>query len=190
MAFNRPMSAEVMSHYVAEDRASVSRLSIGYTTLIGANVVAGLQFETGGYRSPGVIGQPAQDGRDSASAVVRIEQGPSYTLAARIGYLPNPQTQFYALAGYSRIATSAEVTMMRDGVSVRAASNDFTIEGTTFGLGVETRIGQGNSVGIEVRNTGFRSRGLLRGTAAENTPSDAVLDSDNQSILLTFTHRF
>jgi outer membrane immunogenic protein len=77
-----------------------------------------------------------------------------YTLSVRGGFLVNPDTQFYGLVGYSRGTFDGALSLDFGGFS-ESGDYSFELNGLTFGGGIETRVTDAVSVGIEYRMTNF-----------------------------------
>lgn len=77
-----------------------------------------------------------------------------YTLSLRGGFLVNPDTQLYGLVGYTRGTFDGDLSVAFDGFS-DSGDYSFELNGLSFGGGVETRVTDAVSVGIEYRMTNF-----------------------------------
>jgi len=78
------------------------------------------------------------------------------TIGGRVGMLANENTQFYGMLGWSRASYGETHNYNGGGVFAglaSTASGSYEVDGATIGIGMETRIGERTSVGVEYRYT-------------------------------------
>lgn len=90
------------------------------------------------------------------------------TIGGRVGFLTNENTQFYGLLGWSRATFNESHAYDGGGVLTglaSTASSNYDANGATIGIGMETRIGDRTSLGVEYRYTDLDNHEIFNSTA-------------------------
>ena len=102
------------------------------------------------------------DGYETVNTETELDMEWMWTIGARLGFLPTPDTLVYALAGYSQASfDDADVSM--DGFDPFKTSLD-TFKGWTVGAGMETRLDHNWGLKLEYRFTQLQDEDLFSAT--------------------------
>lgn len=89
------------------------------------------------------------------------------TIGGRFGVLANENTQFYGMLGWSRASYGETRNYNGGGVFpgvASAGSGSYEVDGATIGIGMETRLGERTSLGVEYRYTDLADQTLFDST--------------------------
>jgi outer membrane immunogenic protein len=99
------------------------------------------------------------DGYETVSGETELDMEWMWTIGARLGFLPTPDTLVYGLAGYSQVSfDDADVAL--DGFDPFTTSLD-TFKGWTVGAGMETRLNHNWGLKLEYRFTQLQDEELF-----------------------------
>jgi len=99
------------------------------------------------------------DGYETVNGETELDMEWMWTVGARLGFLPTPDTLVYALAGYSQVSfDDADVAL--DGFDPFTTSLD-TFKGWTVGAGMETRLSHNWGLKLEYRFTQLQDEELF-----------------------------
>ncbi|AHM05884.1 outer membrane protein-like type [Roseibacterium elongatum DSM 19469] len=129
-------------------------------------------------------------GTGSADFDYELSPSEMYSLTLRGGYLVNPDTQVYALVGYTHGTFTGEADLtVRDagGTTIINESGDYSFDlaGMSFGGGIETRLSDNISLGLEYRYTAFEDYDFI------DAPGLNVgFETDVQTARMVVNYRF
>lgn len=112
-----------------------------------------------------------------------------YTIAGRLGYLPTPDTQVYGLLGYTRADYVADLSLAITPGPTFTDSYSFDMDGVTVGVGIETRVTETMSIGLEYRYTDLGRFSFIDdtfGPLAVEAGFDAVIQTVRASVNFHF----
>ncbi len=162
---------------------------VGYNFMVSPMMVAGVQLDgtiTGISNDTSIVlGAPPVLG---ASYTLRPRT--MITLAGRAGFLPSPDTLLYGLLGYTRGSFRGQLDVSAPPLGT-VSQYDFSLNGATVGIGIETRVGRNATVGLEYRYTHFRRYSFYNGPAF--TPTDNLevgFNTDVQTIRASYNIHF
>ena len=143
------------------------------------SVFAGADYQFTDRALVGVMGDLSWAGLQSTTtaaagnsgATVNARQNMSWSVLARLGFLPTPSTLLYAAGGYTGTTFTTTVSAAAGG-AFASLSQDNALSGWTIGPGVEIRITDGWSTRVEYRYTQF---GQVSANGATFQPSDQTV---------------
>jgi outer membrane immunogenic protein len=133
----------------------IGAAQIGYNFVLSDRVVLGVQADTTMSR---IVNRTSID---YLGLGFDYTLGPRtmHTIAGRLGYLTTPDTMVYGLLGATRGNFRGRGTLSFDGPtpsdSVDVFSYDFRLNGMSVGMGMETRLTERVTLGLEYRYTRF-----------------------------------
>jgi outer membrane immunogenic protein len=163
-AVNHELSARYFDFDGVSSTGVVGTVEVGYDRQFG-NIVAGVFFNYD-------FGDNVSTDLTLGPITAALKQTDSWTAGGRLGYLVNPSTLAYALAGYTESTFE---------LSVLGQSADETLSGWTVGGGLETKLGGNWTLKGEYRFTEFDTLSLGR---------SLDLDTSVQSGRLVLSYKF
>lgn len=149
------------NHFNASAGGASASADGGGQSLLGSVFVGG-DYQFADRALVGVMGDLTWAGLQStattsagnAVATVASRENMSWSVLARLGFLPTPSTLLYAAGGYTGATFTTTATAAAGGTSA-FFSQDNALSGWTVGPGVEVRIADGWSTRVEYRYTQF-----------------------------------
>ncbi|MCC5993113.1 MAG: porin family protein [Rhodobacteraceae bacterium] len=135
-------------------RGGLGSLQAGYNFMLSDNMVAGIQLDGTFSAINNTTGLNLMLGPNEIDFEYRIAPRTMYTIAGRLGYLTNPDTMVYGLLGYTRANFRGSWDLLAtDGVDTFTAdgSYSFALNGAAIGMGIETRLSNNMTLGLEYR---------------------------------------
>jgi outer membrane immunogenic protein len=147
---------------------AIASLETGYDFQINDKFVVGIMgdythsgIETTGrifgdvcYELPGPDSCDIAVVDDTPEIAYSLTVADSWSVMGRAGYLTNPKTLIYGLAGYTHTTMEADITLSSIPTgSVELASYTYDRDGITVGAGIETKLTEKLSAKLEYRNT-------------------------------------
>ena len=148
--------------------ASTSITGAGQSLL--GSVFAGADYQFAPQALVGLMGDFTWAGLQStaslsasgANASISAQANRTWSVMARVGYLPTPATLLYAAGGYAGQNITSTAAAFVGGTSA-FASQDNTFHGWTVGPGVETVVTGGWTTRLEYRYSQFQQQQILSG---------------------------
>lgn len=154
------------SHDLGE-HGGLASLQIGYMFAMSERTYVGATFDYTIFDVSANSHNQYLVGGNQVTVDQEISPESMMTIGGRVGVLANENTQFYGMLGWSRASFDESYnyngSVVFPGVS-RAGSSSYDVDGATIGFGMETRLGERTSVGVEYRYTDLDDQTLFRST--------------------------
>lgn len=167
----------------------------GYGFRISPTLIGGIQIDaslsditndTYLYVAGGAIGA----GSPEIEATYELRPRTMYGVSARLGFLPTPDTQVYGLVGYGRASFRGSLELTLDGTPAASGAYDFDRNGLVLGVGIETRIGESTSLGLEYRYADYGRHSFVDTAIGPGTMAEFGFDTTVQSVRMVLNYRF
>ncbi|MCB1404883.1 MAG: outer membrane beta-barrel protein [Rhodobacteraceae bacterium] len=123
----------------------------GYNFQLSSRWVAGVQLDATVTNIANDTSLSVAIGANTLNASYDLTVRSMYTLGGRIGYLTSPDTLVYGLLGVSRGNFEGSYAADINGTPLVNGSYDFSLNGAAVGVGVETRLSDRTTLGLEYR---------------------------------------
>lgn len=149
------------------EHGGLASVQIGYSFALSERTYVGAVFD---YTAFGVSSESHNQylvGGQQVTVDQEISPESMMTIGGRFGVLANENTQFYGMLGWSRANYSESHTYNGGGVFPSlssAGTSDYEVDGATIGVGMETRLGDRTSVGVEYRYTDLDDQTIFSST--------------------------
>ncbi|WP_306045671.1 outer membrane protein [Nioella sp. MMSF_3534] len=143
------------SHDLGE-HGGLASIQIGYTFAMSERTYVGATFDYTIFDVNANSHMQYLVGGQQVTIDQEITPESMMTIGGRVGVLANENTQFYGMLGWSRASFGESHNYNGGGVLTglaSTASGSYEVDGATIGIGMETRLGDRTSLGVEYRYT-------------------------------------
>jgi len=154
------------SHDLGE-HGGLASLQVGYMVAMSERTYVGATFDYTIFDVTSTSHTQYLVGGQQVTVDQDISPESMMTIGGRVGVLANDNTQFYGMLGWSRASYGETHNYNGGGVFAglaSTASGSYEVDGATIGLGMETRLGERTSLGVEYRYTDLDDQTIFRST--------------------------
>jgi len=153
------------------------------------SVFGGFDYQIAPQAVVGILGDVSFSNPQSITALsagavgasVSASSNTSWSVLARVGYLPTQSTLLYAAAGYTGEQVTTTANAFVGGANATISESD-VVNGWTVGPGIETALGSGWSTKLEYRYSQYETKSLFGG--------GATIQPSTQTIRAGLSYRF
>lgn len=154
------------SHDLGE-HGGLASIQIGYTFAMSERTYVGATFDYTIFDVNANSHTQYLVGGNQVTVDQEISPESMMTIGGRVGMLANENTQFYGMLGWSRASFGETRNYNGGGVFAGLASagtGSYEVDGATIGVGMETRLGDRTSLGVEYRYTDLEDQTIYSST--------------------------
>jgi outer membrane immunogenic protein len=165
-------------------------VQLGYNFMLSDRVVLGVQADATMSRILNRANLSITDPENTLSIDWSLGPRTMYTIAGRLGYLTTPDTMVYGLLGATRGNFRGRLSASFNGETVPLANYDFNLNGMAIGMGIETRLTDRTTLGLEYRYNRFRRYSFFDGELFEGVNAEAGFNTSVQTIRASLNYHF
>lgn len=154
------------SHDLGE-HGGLASIQIGYVVAMSERTYVGATFDYTIFDVNATSHTQYLVGGQQVTVDQEIGPESMMTIGGRIGVLANENTQFYGMLGWSRASFDETHSYNGGGVFAglsSAGTSSYEVDGATIGIGMETRLGERTSLGVEYRYTDLDDQSIYSST--------------------------